>query len=65
MLLMLAGIVVFLIVAVTIWQCLPRGGETYRFANTAWEPYVGVALTAGIALGTALTLSGIFGMMGT
>jgi hypothetical protein len=65
MLLLLAGIGVFLIVAFTIWRCLPRNGEKYRFADTAWEPYIGVALTAGIALGTALALTGIFGMMGT
>jgi hypothetical protein len=63
MLLLLAGIVVFLIVGVVLWRCLPRNGEKYRFADTAWEPYVGVALTAGLALGTAFALSGIFGMM--
>jgi hypothetical protein len=63
MLLLLAGIVIFLIVGVILWSCLPRNGEKYRFADTAWEPYVGVALTAGLALGTAFALSGIFGMM--
>lgn len=65
MLLLLAGIAVFLIVAVTLWRCLPQGGEKYRFADTAWEPYVGVALTAGLALSTALTLSGVFQLIGT
>lgn len=65
MLLLLAGLIVFGIVVVSIWQCLPREGVKYRFADTAWEPYVGVALTAGIALGTALALSGIFELIGT
>jgi hypothetical protein len=65
MLLLVAGIVVFLVVAVTLWRCLPRNGEKYRFADTAWEPYIGVALTAGLALGTALALSGIFQLVGT
>jgi hypothetical protein len=62
MLLLASGIAVILIVAFLIWSALPRDGK-YRFADTAWEPYVGVALTAGIALGFSLILSGVFDMM--
>jgi hypothetical protein len=65
MLLLAAGIAVILFVAFIIWSCLPRDGRKYRFADTGWEPYVGVALTASIALGVSLILSGIFGLMGT
>jgi hypothetical protein len=49
---------------ITLAQCLPQGDRKYRFADTAWEPYVGVALTAGLALGAALTLTGVFNLMG-
>jgi hypothetical protein len=59
-----SGILVILVVAFLIWSALPRDGRKYRFADTAWEPYVGVALTAGIALGVSLILSGVFGMTG-
>jgi hypothetical protein len=62
MLLLIAGLAVFLAVAVIIWRSLPQDGQKYRFADTAWEPYVGVSLTAALALGFALTLSGILGM---
>ena len=65
MLLLASGIAVLLIVAVLIWRALPRNGQKYRFADTAWEPYVGVALTAGIALGFSLLLTGVFNLMGT
>jgi hypothetical protein len=65
MLLLAAGIAVILLVAVVFWNALPRDGRKYRFADTAWEPYVGVALTAGIALGVSLILSGVFNLMGT
>jgi hypothetical protein len=65
MLLLIAGIAVLLAVGFIFWKSLPRDGRKYRFADTAWEPYVGVALTGGIALGMSLLLSGVFHLMGT
>jgi hypothetical protein len=63
MLLLAAGIVILLVVVVIFLSALPKDGKKYRFADTGWEPYVGVALTAGIALSMSLILSGVFGMM--
>ena len=65
MLLLAAGICVIGVVGFIFWSALPREGRKYRFADTAWEPYVGVALTAGIALGFSLILSGVFNLIGT
>lgn len=65
MLPMAAGIGVLILTAVIFWRALPRDGKKYRFADTAWEPYVGVAITAGMALGLALTLSGAFSILGS
>ena len=58
MLLMLAGIVVIVLTALVFVALLPRGGKTYRLAGTEYEPYVGVAFTAAVALGCTMTLSG-------
>jgi hypothetical protein len=58
-----AGVVVLLIVGTIFWRCLPKDGVKYRFADTEWEPYFGVALTAGVALGFACVLKGIFTIM--
>jgi hypothetical protein len=63
MLLLIAGIAVLAIVVFIFWSALPRDGRKYRFADTAWEPYVGVALTGGIALGMSLLLTGVFNLM--
>jgi hypothetical protein len=65
MLLLASGIVIFLIVFAIFWNSLPKDGRKYRFADTAWEPYVGVALTAGIALSASLILSGVFNIIGS
>jgi hypothetical protein len=43
--------------------CLPRGGKVYRFADTPWEPYVGVAFCAGFALGFSMILSSILDLL--
>jgi hypothetical protein len=59
-----AGLVVFLVTAALFWYCLPRGGKLYRFADTPWEPYVGVAFCAGIALGFSMVLNGLLGLIG-
>jgi hypothetical protein len=60
-----AGIAVLLLTFFVFWRALPSGEQKYRFADTEWEPYVGVALTAGLALGLALVLSSILGMVGS
>ena len=58
-----AGIAVFLLTCLVFWRALPSGGQKHRFADTAWEPYVGVALTAGLALGFTLILSSVINLM--
>ena len=59
------GVVVLLITGALFWRCLPRDGKTYRFADTAWEPYVGVAFCSGIALGVTMILSSVINIYGT
>jgi hypothetical protein len=51
--------------AVVFWSLMPRGEKLHRFADTEWEPYVGVALTSAVALSLTMTLSGILNMVGT
>ena len=58
MLLMLAGVVVLVVTAAVFVALMPRGGSPYRLAGTEFEPYVGVALTAAVALGCTMALSG-------
>ena len=65
MLLLASGIITFFIVFAIFWSALPQDGRKYRFADTGWEPYVGVALTAGIALSASLILSGVFELVGS
>ena len=64
MLLLLSGAVVFVLTGVAFWYCLPRDGKVYRFADTEWEPYVGVAFCAAVALGFTMILSGVFNLAG-
>jgi len=64
MLLMLAGVVVLFVTAGVFVALMPRGGKTYRLANTEYEPYVGVAFTAAVALGCTMTLSGAINYFG-
>jgi hypothetical protein len=63
MLLIAAGWGVFAVTGIAFWRCLPRDGKTHRFVDTEWEPYVGVAFTAGAALGFTMTLSGALDMI--
>ena len=63
MILMLGGIVVLIATVVVFIYLLPRGGKVYRLADTAWEPYVGVAFCSATALGLTMTLSAILNMM--
>lgn len=65
MFLLASGIAVFLTTCLIFWSALPRNGRKYRFADTAWEPYVAVGLTFGVALGFALILSGVFELRGS
>jgi len=60
-----AGVAVLLITCTLVWYCLPRNGVTYRFADTEWEPYIGVAFCSGIALGITMVLSSVINMYGT
>jgi hypothetical protein len=64
MLLMLAGVAVLMATAATFVALLPRGGKTYRLAGSEFEPYVGVAFTAAVALGCTMTLSGAINYFG-
>jgi hypothetical protein len=53
------GVAILLVTAGTFWYCLPRGGKTHRFIGTALEPYVSVAVCAGVALSLSMILSSI------
>jgi hypothetical protein len=64
MLSMLAGVVVIFTTAIVFVLLLPRNGKPYRLANTEYEPYVGVAFTAAIALGCTMALSGAINYFG-
>ena len=64
MLSMLAGVVVLVATALVFVALLPRGGKTYRLAGTEFEPYVGVAFTAAVALGCTMALSGAINYFG-
>ena len=64
MLLMLVGVGVLGLSAITFAALLPRNGRLYRLAGTAYEPYVGVAFTAAIALGFTMALSGAINFFG-
>ncbi|MEI7805913.1 MAG: hypothetical protein WCI56_11345 [Hyphomicrobiales bacterium] len=63
MIVLSGGIAVLIATVVVFIGLLPRGGKVHRFANTEWEPYVGVALTSAVALGLTMTLSSILDMM--
>jgi hypothetical protein len=64
MLLMLAGVVVLAATIAVFVALMPRGGKTYRLANTEYEPYVGVAFTSAVALGCTMALSGAINYFG-
>ena len=57
--LFLAGAVVMLVTGTIFWRCLPRDGKLHRFVDTEWEPYVGVAFCAAIALSFTMILAGV------
>jgi hypothetical protein len=63
MVILLGGIAVLIITVVVFISMLPRGGKVHRFADTEWEPYIGVAFCSATALGLTMTLSAILDMM--
>ena len=65
MFLLLGGIAVFVVTAIVFWSFLPRDGKLHRFANTEWEPYIGVAFTSAVALSLTMMLSAVIGLIGT
>jgi hypothetical protein len=65
MVLLISGIAAFLVTGAVFWILMPRGGKVHRFANTEFEPYISVALCAGVALGSTMMLSGVINMMAT
>ena len=60
-----AGIVVFLITAGFFWSLLPSGDKYHRWVNTEWEPYISVAICAGIALSFTMILSSVLNLLAT
>jgi hypothetical protein len=61
---LIGGVIVFILTAIVFWSCLPRGDKIYRFADTEWEPYVGVAFCSAVALSCTMMLSGVLNLVG-
>jgi hypothetical protein len=64
MVLLIAGLVVLAITAATFIALLPRGGVRHRWVDTELEPYISVAICAGVALSFTMTLSGVLNLLG-
>ena len=62
--LLIGGVIVFALTAIVFWFCLPSDGKIYRFADTEWEPYVGVAFCSAVALSFTMILSGALNLAG-
>ncbi|HWP26794.1 MAG TPA: hypothetical protein VNL39_10675 [Xanthobacteraceae bacterium] len=65
MLLVTFGVLVLVLTGVAFLALLPRGGKVHRWANTELEPYISVAICAGVALGFTMVLSGVINLMGS
>jgi hypothetical protein len=65
MILLISGVIVLVITAAVFWALLPRGGQFHRGVDTAWEPYISVAICSGVALSFTMVLSGILNLMAT
>jgi hypothetical protein len=65
MFLLMFGIMVFLLTGAVFLALLPRGGKRHRWVDTEWEPYISVAICAGVALSFTMTLSGVLDLMRT
>ncbi len=64
MLLVIIGLSVLILALLTFLALLPRGGRLHRWANTEVEPYISVAICAGVALGFTMMLSGVINLLG-
>jgi hypothetical protein len=64
MALLIAGIVVLIVTGAVFWALLPRDGVTHRWTDTEWEPYISVAICAGVALSFTMILSGVLNLAG-
>lgn len=62
---LISGVGVIGLTGMALAALLPRGGRAHRFVGTEVEPYIAVAVTACVALGLTLMLSGIIELMGT
>ena len=65
MLLLVLGASVLILTVVVFWMLLPNGEKLHRWADTEFEPYVSVAICAGVALGFTMTLSGVLNLLGS
>jgi hypothetical protein len=65
MFLLIAGLAVLGVTIGVFVALLPRGGQRHRFVETALEPYIGVAICAGVALGSSMALSGLINLLGS
>jgi hypothetical protein len=65
MIVLSSGIAVIVVTVIVFWSLLPRGGKRHRFVETEFEPYIGVALTAAVALGLTMMLAGAINLLGT
>jgi hypothetical protein len=65
MFLLISGILVMVVTAAVFLALLPRGGRRHRWVETEWEPYISVAICAGVALSFTMTLSGVLSLVGT
>ena len=57
--LIIGGAAVLLGSILVLVMCLPKAGKRHRLVETELEPYVAVAIVAGIALAFAMILSGV------
>jgi hypothetical protein len=65
MVLAITGVCVLVLTAIVFLSLLPRDGRLHRWANTELEPYISVAICAGIALGFTMLLSGVINLLGS
>jgi hypothetical protein len=65
MLRVIIGFSVLILAVIVFLALLPRDGRLHRWANTEVEPYISVAICAGVALGFTMVLSGIIDILGS
>ncbi|HXF89786.1 MAG TPA: hypothetical protein VNK48_15650 [Xanthobacteraceae bacterium] len=64
MLLAIIGLSVLILTLMVFLALRPREGRLHRWANTEIEPYISVAICAGVALGFTMLLSGVLNLLG-